>query len=111
MCILFLPSPSCLSEPGGLSGILHPQETLPLTINTIAPSSDLNRDMTGRVPHASPGPASRPVLISCAALNSLWRRAPVLPNGLEKLRQLQLLAGPSVWMGLEIEQESHLPSA
>lgn len=54
-----------------------------------------------------------PVLIPCAAVNSLRRRAPVLPDGLkEKLRHLKLPAGPSpIWTGLGVEQGRHLPSA
>lgn len=51
-CCLSAPS---VSEPGGLFGILHPTETLPLIIRTIAPSSDRNRDSFGRAPHASHG--------------------------------------------------------
>lgn len=95
VCILFLLSSSTpsLSEPGGSFGILYFLETLPLTISTIAPSSDLNGDTFGRAPDTSRGPAPRSELNPLCRSSFLWRRAPVLPT--LKLRWLQLPVGPS----------------
>lgn len=44
-------SPTPASEPDGLFGILQSSSDLPLAISTIAPSSDLNKDIFVRTPH------------------------------------------------------------
>lgn len=61
-------SPPSVSEPGGLFGILQSSRDLPLTVNTIAPSSDFSGHTFGRTPHTSHIPALVPKLNACAAL-------------------------------------------